>query len=92
MYPPHYTDSKLYMPKVVTEDALWVGFFNVGAYQEMLGGIGGAKHCGIPESDKVIIDVNPKGDHTFRLVPGQSLKDVCHRLGYEFKDRDEGRE
>ena len=42
-----------------------MAFFNVGAYQEMLGGIGGAKHCGIPESDEVVIDIDASGKTIF---------------------------
>jgi len=84
MYPPLHTKTKLFLPDVKEEDNLWVGFFNIGAYQEMLGGVGGAKHCGIPEADELCIDFDPEGHHLFEIFPGQTMDDVCSRLGYQF--------
>jgi arginine decarboxylase len=87
MYPPHYTNTKLYLPNVRTEDHLWVAFFNVGAYQEMLGGVGGTKHCGIPESDSVVVtNVSEDGRCEFKQHHGQTLDVVCQRLQYRFKE------
>eukprot|EP00808_Paulinella_micropora_P013297 g53190.t1 len=82
MYPPHYTNTQLFLPAVTNEDSLFIGFFNVGAYQEMLGGVAGAKHCGIPESDELCIDVLPSGKHKFEFFPGQKMDDVLRKLGY----------
>lgn len=54
VYPPKPSHSPLYLP-VETED-LYIGFFSIGAYQEMLGGAGGSKHCVVAEAMELIID------------------------------------
>ena len=80
IYPPKGSLSPLYLP-VETKD-LYIGFFSVGAYQEMLGGVGGAKHCVIPEADELVVDRNPAGQYQFQLLPGQNLNKVLGNLGY----------
>lgn len=80
IYPPGSSRSRLFMP-VNTED-LYVGFFNIGAYQEMLGGMGGTKHCVIPEADEVVIDKDMDGHFTFEWLPGQTSENVLENLGY----------
>ncbi|MFW6070463.1 MAG: arginine decarboxylase, partial [bacterium] len=42
VYPPDGSSSLLYLP--VDTDGLYIGFFGIGAYQEMLGGVRGSKH------------------------------------------------
>ena len=54
VYPPKSSDSPLYLP-VETRD-LYIGFFSIGAYQEMLGGVRGSKHCVLPEANELIVD------------------------------------
>ncbi len=80
VYPPAVSSSPLYLP-VVTQD-LYVGFFSIGAYQEMLGGSGGAKHCVIPEASELIVDQDAQGRYTFDLWPGQDQRRVLDALGY----------
>ncbi|RPI29985.1 MAG: arginine decarboxylase, partial [Chloroflexota bacterium] len=79
-FPPKNSPSPLYLP-VETRD-LYIGFFGIGAYQEMLGGVGGSKHCVIPEAQELIIDRDTAGSYRFRVVPGQTAQDVLGNLGY----------
>lgn len=80
VYPPKPSQSPLYLP-VETED-LYLGFFSIGAYQEMLGGVKGSKHCVLPEAYELIVDVTANGGYTFDLLTGQSAQDVLRNLGY----------
>ena len=81
VYPPKKSQAPLYLP-VQTED-LYIGFFGIGAYQEMLGGVGGSKHCVIPEADELIIDRSVDGKYLFQIIPGQDPGDVIGNLGYK---------
>lgn len=83
VYPPMRSDSRLYLPK--NADDLLIGFFYVGAYQEMLGGVGGSKHCVIPEADELIVDRLSDGERIFEILPGQSPVNVLKNLGYHNK-------
>ncbi len=80
IYPPKNSVSPLYLP-VETRD-LYVGFFCVGAYQEMLGGVRGSKHCVLPEASELVIDRAGNGPYQFRTIPGQTSNDVLRNLGY----------
>lgn len=81
VYPPGSSESPLYLP--VDTENLYIGFFGIGAYQEMLGGVGGSKHCVIPEADELIIDRDSHGAYEFHLIPGQSAGKVLRNLGYK---------
>ena len=81
VYPPKKSEAPLYLP--VDAEGLYVGFFGIGAYQEMLGGVGGSKHCVIPEADELIIDRGLDGKYLFQIVPGQSSGEVIENLGYK---------
>jgi arginine decarboxylase len=61
---------------------LYIGFFSIGAYQEMLGGVRGSKHCVLPEAYELIIDRSENGDYSFELIVGQTPEDVLRNLGY----------
>jgi arginine decarboxylase len=80
VYPPKPSRSALYLP-VETND-LYIGFFGVGAYQEMLGGVRGSKHCSLPEAYELIIDRRDDGRYQFEVMPGQTTADVMRNLGY----------
>jgi arginine decarboxylase len=80
IYPPGASQAPLYLP-VETED-LYIGFFGIGAYQEMLGGAGGSKHCVIPEADELIIDLERDGVYQFQILQGQGAEQVLGNLGY----------
>jgi arginine decarboxylase len=82
VYPPETSPSPLYLP--VEVDKLHIGFFGIGAYQEMLGGVGGSKHCVIPEADELIIDRDGRGEYQFQRIEGQGPREVLRNLGYRF--------
>lgn len=81
VYPPKPSLSPLYLP--VDTDGLLVGFFSVGAYQEMLGGVRGSKHCVLPEAYELIIERDHEGDYAFQILQGQTPDDVLRNLGYQ---------
>ncbi len=81
VYPPKPSSSPLYLP-VETKD-LYIGFFGIGAYQEMLGGVRGSKHCVLPEATELIVDRDDEGRYQFHIIPDQSIDDVLHNLGYK---------
>ena len=80
IYPRRTSQALLYMP--VETDELYLGFFAIGAYQEMLGGVGGSKHCVIPEADELLIDQDPDGAYEFVHLAGQDVQRVLRNLGY----------
>ncbi|MCB8944280.1 MAG: arginine decarboxylase [Ardenticatenaceae bacterium] len=80
VYPPKPSHSPLYLP--TDTDELYVGFFSIGAYQEMLGGVGGSKHCVIPEAVELIVNVDENGDTIFETLQGQTAVTVLRNLGY----------
>jgi arginine decarboxylase len=84
VYPPKPSQSPLFLP-VETKD-LYVGFFGIGAYQEMLGGVRGSKHCVLPEANELIVDREHDGSYRFQVLPGQTFEDVLRNLGYRSTD------
>lgn len=49
---------KLFMPKINEGEKLYIAIFSIGAYQEIISGIGGVHHCMIPEGNELIIYKN----------------------------------
>lgn len=80
VYPPKPSHSPLYLP--VDTDELYVGFFSIGAYQEMLGGVKGSKHCVLPEANEMIVDKDENGRFQYEIIQGQTEDDVLRNLGY----------
>lgn len=80
VYPPKSSSTPLYLP-ADTRD-LYVGFFGIGAYQEMLGGVKGSKHCVLPEAMELIVDHDEEGKALFEVLPGQNTANVLNNLGY----------
>ncbi len=81
VYPPKPSHSPLYLP--IDADELYIGFFSIGAYQEMLGGVKGSKHCVLPEAFELIIDRQNRSDpYQFQVLRGQTPDDVLNNLGY----------
>ena len=66
----------------VEANELYIGFFSIGAYQEMLGGVRGSKHCVLPEANELIVDLGEEGGYQFEVIPGQEAADVLRNLGY----------
>lgn len=46
---------KLFMPVINDGEELYIAIFSIGAYQEIISGIGGVHHCMIPEGNELII-------------------------------------
>lgn len=80
VYPPKSSNSPLYLP--VENHELYIGFFGIGAYQEMLGGVRGSKHCVLPESGELIVDQDDAGSYQMEFIPGQTDQDVLINLGF----------
>ena len=74
MLPRHQNNDK---------DALYLGFFHTGAYQDAISGYGGIKHCLIPSPKQVIVEQDEHGqliDYIYR--DEQTVEDMFHILGY----------
>lgn len=46
---------KLFMPVIEEGQTLYIAIFSIGAYQEIISGMGGLHHCLIPEGNELII-------------------------------------
>ena len=76
--------NAIYMPTYKEEKPLYIGFFNVGAYQESLGGYGGLQHCLIPQPKHLIISKNEEGKLEYKVFKEkQTPSDFLKILGYE---------
>ncbi len=86
VYPPRGSSVPLFLPDLdatdLRETPLHLGFFSVGAYQEMLGGVRGSKHCVLPEATEILIDDDGEGGFRCDVLPGHTTEDVLHNLGY----------
>jgi arginine decarboxylase len=81
IYPTRPEHGRLFMP--VNTDGLYVGFFGIGCYQEMLGGIGGVKHCLLPEANELIIEEDESDAYRYTVLPGQRYSEILKLLGYK---------
>lgn len=76
--------NAIYLPKYNKEKPLYIGFFNVGAYQESIGGYGGLQHCLIPTPKHILIDINEDGNLVSSLFrEQQSSEELLNILGYD---------
>lgn len=71
--------NAIYLPVFKQDEPLYIGFFNIGAYQESVGGFGGIHHCLIPQPKHVIID---KNKNVSVFAEGQQPEDMLSILGY----------
>lgn len=75
--------SELYMPKLDNKEPLYIGYFNVGAYQESLSGYGGTKHCLLPAPQHILLNRDEDGNLTKeRFAPEQKVDSMLKILGY----------
>lgn len=75
--------NAIYLPKWKEGQSQYIGFFNTGAYQEVLGGFGGIQHCLTPAPKHVIIGNDEEGEITTKLfAKEQSYKSMLKILGY----------
>lgn len=76
--------AAIYLPKYKREKPLYIGFFNMGAYQDTIGGFGGLRHCLIPTPKYVIIDRDENNEITTRLFSEQQTSNqMLSILGYD---------
>jgi arginine decarboxylase len=76
--------NAIFLPKLISTEPQYIGFFHTGAYQESLGGFGGIQHCLIPAPKHIIID-RDKGDteyYTRLFAKEQSHRSMMRILGY----------
>ncbi len=75
--------NAIYLPKYNKDKPLYIGFFNIGAYQETIGGFGGLQHCLIPSPKHILIDKDEDGNLTDGLFcEQQKSEDLLKILGY----------
>jgi arginine decarboxylase len=76
--------NQVYMPKIIGDQKLYIGFFHTGAYQDSLSGYGGTKHCLIPSPKHLIVDKDEHGKLTYELFAGeQTAESMLGILGYK---------
>ncbi|MCC7449457.1 MAG: hypothetical protein IT324_18705 [Anaerolineae bacterium] len=63
-------------------EGLLVAFMDIGAYQDMLGGEGGAKHCLLSEGATILIGEDPEQPTRVTYQPPQPIESVLYHLGY----------
>ena len=75
--------NAIYLPKYNKNKPLYIGFFNTGAYQDSIGGVGGLQHCLIPQPKIILIDRDKNGELTSRLfMEQQKAEEMLKILGY----------
>lgn len=75
--------NAIYLPKYNARKPLYIGFFNTGAYQDSIGGVGGLQHCLIPSPQQILIDKDKKGNIITELFSEQqTAEQMLHILGY----------
>ncbi|MEY3600408.1 MAG: biosynthetic arginine decarboxylase [Bacteroidota bacterium] len=78
--------NAIYLPKYKSDKPLFIGFFNIGAYQETIGGYGGLQHCLIPSPKHILIDRDADGNLVTKLFKEQQrAEEMLAILGYENK-------
>lgn len=76
--------NAIYLPVFKKDKPLYIGFFNTGAYQDSIGGVGGLHHCLIPDPQHVLIDRDENGALTYRVFANQQDESVMMNiLGYK---------
>jgi arginine decarboxylase len=65
------------------QQSLYVGFFNVGAYQEALSGYGGIKHCLMPSPQHLLLSHDAQHNLVVnRFNQSQQASSMLNFLGY----------
>ncbi len=79
-------NQEILLPKYSNNDneALYLGFFHTGAYQDAISGYGGIKHCLIPSPKYIIVNKDENGNLVDYLYKNeQSTNEVFDILGYK---------
>ena len=80
----HNQNIQLYLPKINDGETLYIAIFSIGAYQEIISGIGGVHHCLIPEGNELVIFETKNKDLTFLKVnERQDITDILKLLDYD---------
>lgn len=74
---------KLFMPTINEGQSLYIAIFSVGAYQEIISGIGGLHHCLIPEGNELIIYKNEDKLEYVSMAQAAASKKVLNLLDYD---------
>jgi len=78
-------NQEVLLPSFSDDDneALYIGFFHTGAYQDAISGYGGIKHCLIPSPKHIVIDRDEKGNYVeYVYREEQSADEMFKILGY----------
>jgi len=82
--------AKLMLPRFEKTEKQYIGFFNMGAYQESLAGYGGIQHCLIPAPKHVLVSLDENGNVVTELFREEQQADsMLEILGYNQKDKPE---
>ena len=74
---------KLFMPIINDGEELYVAIFSIGAYQEIISGVGGVHHCMIPEGNELIIYKDKNNNLCYYKANNkQSAKEMLDILDY----------
>ncbi len=74
---------KMFMPIINEGEELYIAIFSIGAYQEIISGVGGVHHCMIPEGNELIIykDKEDKLNY-YKVNNKQTAKEMLDILDY----------
>lgn len=76
--------NAIFLPKFDKNKPLYIGFFNTGAYQDSIGGVGGLHHCLIPDPQHVIIDRDENGVLQYEVFASEQHEStMLNILGYQ---------
>ena len=76
--------AKIFLPKIEKGEDLYIGFFNTGAYQDSLGGVGGIQHCLIPSPKHILVDQDENGKFSYSLFSEEQKEEsMLSTLGYK---------
>lgn len=76
---------KMFMPEIHSNQTLYIGIFGIGAYQEIISGIGGLHHCLIPEGNELVINYKNGKLHFHKVSDITSNEKALKVLDYNKK-------
>ncbi len=80
------SNTKLFMPEIKKDETLYIAIFSIGAYQEIISGIGGLHHCLIPEGNELVIYKENGKNKFITMETVTDSKKVFDVLDYDNKD------
>ncbi len=80
--------NAIYLPKFKKDKPLYIGFFNIGAYQESIGGFGGLQHCLIPHPKHLLLQRDEQGKLQVSVFKEQqTAAQLLDILGYQQQEQ-----